>query len=590
MMRGLLRPSVLLSAALVAVAALLAAWVSGGLFGPRGKPPPQPLPVGAADREIVWLDPATNSAAWDRFVTGIKHSAKRLAADFPGITADSEDAYPRHAFITPQVALALPDGRRLVFRWYKLTSDWKTADWITALLRRDPPPLAIMGGSSSDAARELALELARLSAELPAPRRPLLLLTQATANRVPADPADSAHRPQAEGDAGQLPGVGLCELYPGRTFRFCFSNRQMAATVTRFVWSREELRPDADPVYMVQWVDDSYSTDLLNSFLPALAAQLTESAVRQWGWVTGAALGGQPPGFSGGPFPVDRAGYRASAFSLSSTVPSQRVDSSVGLFATPNRFESEQAAQLLDQVVRREGPVQEHPLLILTGQSGPARRFLRAVERYSPQPARRIVVATGDGLSFNTVYRDRQIAWPIQDLPYDLVFFCHRNPVDREAGFRPVGEAAPDAEATAAATTGTEDVLLYQDVIEALAYAQAAADADADVLRPRLSAIRIGTDGRITGSAGGTPFFDAAGERRSGTGEHVVWLHPQIELQAQKEPFGNDREPVMRVQPAATLEVWAWQPAGSGGVWWQQAGETLSVSYVNSPQNEGGAP
>src|SRR5436190_1329205 len=78
----------------------------------------------------------------------------------------------------------LAEGGRLVFRWYKLTSDWKARDWVEALLKRRPPPLAIIGGSSSDAARELAWQLRRQGAGLPETERPLLLLTTATADRV----------------------------------------------------------------------------------------------------------------------------------------------------------------------------------------------------------------------------------------------------------------------------------------------------------------------------------------------------------------------------------------------------------------------
>jgi hypothetical protein len=247
------------------------------------------------------------------------------------------------------------------------------------------------------------------------------------------------------------------------------------------------------------------------------------------------------------------------------------------------------AAELLVQVGRLGWPGQARPLprplLILTGQSGPSRRFLRAVERYSPQPARHFVVATGDGLSFNTVYRDRQIAWPIQDLPYSLVFFCHRNPVDRDAGFRPVGEAAPHSGAGPAATTGTEDLLLYQDIIEALAYAHATAPADADELRDRLVRTHLTPSGYVCGGRPGALLFDSAGERRGGTGEHVVWLRPQVE-----RFFDDENNAVMRVQPRATLEVWAWRPDPTDGPCWQQAGDTLSVNYVNSLLTEGGAP
>ena len=67
--------------------------------------------------------------------------------------------------------------------------------------------------------------------------------------------------------------------------------------------------------------------------------------------------------------------------------------------------------------------LQRRPLLVVTGQSQPSRRFLRALARSAPEAARRLVVATGDAIAFNTIYRDRQVAWPIQELPFALVFF-----------------------------------------------------------------------------------------------------------------------------------------------------------------------
>src|SRR5438874_1989635 len=42
--------------------------------------------------------------------------------------------------------------------------------------------------------------------------------------------------------------VRLMEVYPGRSFRFCFTDEQMAQAVVDFVWSRPELRPYGNPL------------------------------------------------------------------------------------------------------------------------------------------------------------------------------------------------------------------------------------------------------------------------------------------------------------------------------------------------------
>src|SRR5207253_6398146 len=94
--------------------------------------------------------------------------------------------------------------------------------------------------------------------------------------------------------------------------------------------------------------------------------------------------------------------------------------------------------------------------------SQPARRFLRALLRRDPVESRRFVVATGDAIAFNTVYQDRNIAWSIQDLPFALVFFCHRNPTDPKAGFPIDGKVRPaDVNGAVSEAPGTEDLLLY---------------------------------------------------------------------------------------------------------------------------------
>jgi hypothetical protein len=590
-MRHFFRPSILI--------ALSAAVVVGAIVVVFQGPPPQgrptPLPVAADEREIVWLYAATNAGSWERFVAAVKRTADRLQRDHPGLQVDTNAAFPQQTTAVPEVSLSWSGpGPRYVFRWYKLTSDWKTRDWIEALLKRRPPPLAIVGGSSSDNARELAMHLNQYAGELPEEDRPLLLLTQATAHRVASpEGKETAMPPSAEATPPGR-GVRLTHLYPGRTFRFCFTNRQMATAVTDFLWWQPDLRPDRDPVYMTQWEDDSYSRDLVGAFWDALRLLMAKSEANYWAWAFSNFAGYTSPRmypFGNGILPVDRLPLnpldpddKGSLFFLDVPPTPQVIDSSVGGYATPNRYEAKVARDLLDLLQNQEKP-QKRPLLILTGQSQPSRRFLRALVRSVPNLAGRFVVASGDAISFNTVYRDRQIAWDIQDLPFPLVFFCHRNPIDRDAGFRPRTDRPDGAEpddANDTATTGTEDVLLYADIVEALLQAGAPPEgppcANAAELAQRLGQARL-LDERIVLGSKGIPLFGKDGQRLSGTGEHVVCLRPT---------FNEFHD---RLLPEATIEVWEWRrrdwERGERGQHWQRCGEPLSVSYSDASK-EGG--
>ena len=180
--------------------------------------------------------------------------------------------------------------------------------------------------------------------------------------------------------------------------------------------------------------------------------------------------------------------------------------------------------------------------------------------RMAPAEARRFVVVTGDALSFNTVYRDRHVAWPVQDLPFELVFFCHRNPIDPAAGF--LREDAASAGAAAPAT-GTEDLLLYMDIVAALVQASnqgEAMPANGAELGERLRQARW-HDGRVSFGDEGPSLFDADGNRQSGTGEHVVWLRPAVE---KADPKTGKKA---RVLPRATIEVYGWEGGAEGGSW-----------------------
>jgi hypothetical protein len=488
--------------------ALAAAWVVWpfGRLASTGQAVPKPLEGG--DQEIVWLNPATSTETWERFVA----AARRFVGDRKGLTLDDSNAFPSQTTAVPEFALALAPGKpRLWFRWYKLTGDLGPRQWVQALAGRFPPPLAIIGGGTSDRARDLAQELNELSGNPSA--KPLMLITSATAIQVYLDGENKE----------------LMKIYPDRSFRFCFTNHQMAKAVAEFIWNHDDLRPDGQPVYLVEWNDDPYSEDLSEQFHDVLAKYLAE-------------LNSEQPGTSA-PFLTQTILY------------------SVGSFNQPNVWE-EQAVERIVNVLGQH-PEQQRPLLVLPAMPQPARRFVRGLARTDPVRAGRFVVTTGDGIDFNTVYRDRNLAWPIQDLPCALVFFCHRNPVDPSA-FRedqPGGEQTPP-DPNEKTTTGTQDLLLYRDIVETVVTAAAHENGwldRADEFRQRLAELRF---------PDGTPRFNSQGNQRPGASEYVGVLRP----------VRDDN----RVRPKASLQIWNRSAVADGKGHWALVQE-LSVDYLSEP-------
>jgi hypothetical protein len=160
---------------------------------------------------------------------------------------------------------------------------------------------------------------------------------------------------------------------------------------------------------------------------------------------------------------------------------------------------------------------------VLPTVSAPARRTMRALVQGNPAVGRQLVAVTGDGLGMNTFFRDREFAWPVRSIPVPFVLFLHADPFGWD---KPVaGPAAPPGyELTApqpgAVRSSTEDVRLFTrmtQIIVTAAFPDGAGKlaGGPDAVAERLRSL--------------TPaFFDRAGNRRSGTGEHVVVLRPVL--------------------------------------------------------------
>jgi hypothetical protein len=542
-MNRLFRPGtvVFISGALVLVAGILLFWPFDELA--RGTHPIL-RPVAAGDEEIVWLNPATNSGGWERLVAAVHHL--RTARPDLGVEFASENkSFPSQTTQVPEFALTARGRKsRLWFRWYKLTGNLGPREWVQALTHGRRPPLAIVGGGSSDRARDLAKALEDVT-----PRErssPLLLITSATADNVDDDKE-------------------LIRIYPERTFRFCFTDSQMAEAVTEFIWSQDDLRPDGPPLYMALWDDDPYSEDLFKQFHRVLGPDgfyrtlrpfgTAQAAALDWIWTAARLMSG------GTPFGVEFAALRDGDLPLR-PVSGQfvHIPFSVGTFTQPNPWEVEAAKMILDELVQH--PWQGRPLLVLPAAPQPARRLLRALLRTAPREARRLVVATGDAIDFNTIYRDRNIAWPIQDLAVPLVFFCHRNPVDPSA-FDPHESTAPP-DPMGRTCTGTQDLLLYRDIVQTLVeccYSDQGMPQDAESLRERMHAFEAGR-------------FDEKGNPLSGSGEFVVCLRPV-------------RAP-NRVLPEARLQVWNRTIDSEGHRHWRQVqvgGQAELLVNYSAPEN-----
>lgn len=524
-MRWMFRPSTLML-----IVGILVVGAAGVIyFQTRPVRAAAPIPVETGEQEIAWLHPATSPEAWRRFVDGIQSELGNKAQV-------DEKTFPDQTAAIPELRIRLPGARdQLILRWYKLTSDLNTAYWVRELLEREPPPLAIIGGSNSESAARLASELKKRASALTPAQRPLLLLTTATADEVNLQQ--------------------LIDIYKDRTFRFSFTNQQMCEAVLNFIWQEPTLKPDSLPAYSVYWEDDPYSADLLTQFIGILRNRKLSMAASQVGLQAGVGLSGGWP-WSGLAI-INQRHLRTPTFVVPFAVPW-----SGGAYDRPNQVEAEAARFVLDEMERR--PWQQRPLLFLPAGAKPARRFLRALDRFSPTKTRNFVIATGDAIGFNTIFRDRDIAWPIQDMPCHLVQFNHHNPIDIRAGFGELREGT-QTDPHDRELAGTNDKLLYQSIAKSLYLSANSPEGpiqSAFDLGKRFQQLRWQRSEGVTFQTSAELLFQG-GNRRSGTGEHIIWLQPK---------FQEDR-----VLPQATIRVYSRERAGS----WVPYKDDLSESLLN---------
>jgi hypothetical protein len=516
------------------------------LFGGPARAGVQMVPAG--HQEIAWISPAASGDSWERLVAAVRRLQEhwpQFHPDLPRLRADLDHVFKDRTTDVPELALWLDGGEdaKLWIRWYKTSSENDDAAWVGMLAGRDRPPLAVLGGETSDRALSLARALQAVRGKWHGPD-PLFFMTTATADRFAPEgaPTNVPLTPDAP---------RLMHVYKGRSFRFAFTNSRMASVVMAFVKDHPKVWGHS-PAYVAATVGAALAPGRLESVaLFAARDQLLPVSLYELAWADD-------------PYSKDLADRFSELFREAFDGPAvqEAVAYGVGDRERPNPAEAVVLGHFLEANPLLDGNRQ---LLVLPTGTDQARRVLRTIARRAPLAMPNLVVLSGDSITFNNVYRDRDASWNIQDLPVPLIFFSHRNPIDHSAGFLPRPEADDPS-----APTGTQDLLLFRDVVEAVVQAASHTPGtlgDADQLQRRLRQVRW-WKGRINLGGDGTSFFDADGDRSAGTGEHVIWLQP--------------RRKDGQVLAQAVIEVWRRGVSVRGRPTWQMAGRPaapLEVQY-----------
>lgn len=485
--------------------------------------------LSANQKEIAWVYPASYSSAWERLVSSGKLLANHPDTFLSKVKFETgSQTFPELTASVPYFKISHPDSSlTIVVKWYKISSDMKYENWMEKLFSRTIIPSAIVGGPTTDDAMAIVQAISKILAKIKVEKPPPLILTTASSNTL-------AKEFNATLGPNQGEDIGLMGIYPEKTFRFGFDNRIMSDAIIRLLWSNPDLKPDSDPVHIVLWEDDSYARDFVATFWASLNKQTIADGLAAYCWASSAVLAQQNTNFA---FllapPLHLLGKKASAFKMITPPIPQIIDSSIGVRYTANRFEKEALKFLLLDINLK--PEQTQPLMVVGSQAVQARRFLRELSLSDPTLARKMVVVTGDTLSLNTVYRDREVAWPVSELPCKVVFFSHANPVSHDAGFRAINDWA-DTEHLAKATS-TEELIFSSQILEGLLPGLFVDTSDLSTQLKKLT-----WDGERITVGKGVPLFDAVGNRNAGTGEFIGVLKPLLDP--------NDRT-------SAKLEIWS---------------------------------
>ncbi|MEI7852849.1 MAG: hypothetical protein WCJ06_04025 [Planctomycetota bacterium] len=481
------------------------------------------------EKEIAWIYPASYSSAWERLVSSGKLLANHPDPFLAKVKFElGSQTFPELTASVPFFKISHPNSKLvIVVKWYKISSDMKYEDWVEKLFSRSIIPSAIVAGPTTDDAMAIVQAVAKVVAKVNVGKAPPLILTTASSNTLAKD-FNGTFGPNSTDD------IGLMGIYPEKTFRFGFDNRIMSDAIIRLLWSNPDLKPDSDPVHIVLWEDDSYARDFVATFWASLNKQTVADGLAAYGWVCSTVFAQQNTNFA---FllapPLQMLGKKASSFSMNMHPIPQIIDSSIGVRYAANRFEKEALRFLLLDIKLK--PEQTQPLMVVGSQALQARRFLRELSLSDPKLAQKMVVVTGDTLSLNTVYRDREVAWPVSELPSKVVFFSHANPVSHEAGFRPINDWADTGHLAKA--TSTEELIFSSQILEGLLPGLFIDTGDLSLYLKKLT-----WDGDRVTVEKGTPLFDAAGNRNAGTGEFIGVLKPLL-------------DPTDRT--SAKLEIWS---------------------------------
>jgi hypothetical protein len=282
------------------------------------------------------------------------------------------------------------------------------------------------------------------------------------------------------------------------------------------------------PAFAVEWMDDPYSIDLSYKFREAIRKR------------TG-------PGTE---FPR-------------LVMHVNQIPFSTGRMNRPNPTEAE-AAELILNTLPPEGT---RTIFVIPSVTAPMRRVLRALVQGNPAVGRRLVAVTGDGLGVNTFFRDRDFAWPVRSLPIPVVMFTHADPFGWDIpGSVPTPPHGYELEppTPGSVRSSTEDIQLFTRMTRVLA---------AGIFPEGSSTIVHTPDALAANLKSLKPaFFDGAGNRLSGRGEHIVVLRPVFPGEAPPDHPHLD----------ATLEVYSHRPDIKG--WQLLHSRTLSHNVAGQPE------